>query len=92
MDWKTYKKRGATQGLSRRSPILVLLSPKDAYLRSSDGIRCISAGMIAHVVFCVLKACMPSVVRKLISFYPKRAEKVTNREVQHEDIPGGHFS
>ena len=26
-DWKTYKKRGATQGLPRRSPVLVLLTP-----------------------------------------------------------------
>uniref|UniRef100_A0A6N2N391 Uncharacterized protein n=1 Tax=Salix viminalis TaxID=40686 RepID=A0A6N2N391_SALVM len=32
--------RGATRGLPRRSPILVLLSPKHV---SSDGIRCISA-------------------------------------------------
>ena len=39
--------KGATQGLPRGSPILVLLSPKHAKLRSSDGIRCISAGMIA---------------------------------------------
>ena len=52
------KKRGATRGLPRRSPILVLLSPKHAYLRSSDVIRCISAGMIAPVMFlcrCPLK-------------------------------------
>uniref|UniRef100_A0A0D2ZS91 Uncharacterized protein n=1 Tax=Brassica oleracea var. oleracea TaxID=109376 RepID=A0A0D2ZS91_BRAOL len=41
--------RGATRGLPERSPILVQLSPKHAYLRSSDGIRCISAGMIAPV-------------------------------------------
>ena len=41
------RKVGATRGLPRRSPILVLLSPKHAKLRSSDGIRCISAGMIA---------------------------------------------
>ncbi|WVY89311.1 hypothetical protein V8G54_034825 [Vigna mungo] len=34
---------GATRGLPRRSPILVLLSPKHALLRSSDGIQCISA-------------------------------------------------
>ena len=45
------KKRGATQGLPSRSPILVLLSPKYAKLRSSDGTRCISAGMIAPVMF-----------------------------------------
>ncbi|CAN8319725.1 unnamed protein product, partial [Cochlearia groenlandica] len=36
----------ATRGLPGRSPILVLLSPKHAYLRSSDGIRCISAVLI----------------------------------------------
>ncbi|WZY87012.1 hypothetical protein YC2023_033396 [Brassica napus] len=42
-------KRGETRGLPGRSPILVLLSPKHASLRSSDGIRCISAGMIAPV-------------------------------------------
>ena len=45
------KKSGATQGLPRRSPILVLFSPKRALLRSSDGIRFISAGMIAPVMF-----------------------------------------
>ena len=43
------EKKGATRGLPRRSPILVLLSPKHASLRSSDGIRCISAGMITPV-------------------------------------------
>jgi hypothetical protein len=43
------KTRGATRIHPRRSPILVLLSPKHASLRSSDGIRCISAGMIAPV-------------------------------------------
>ncbi|WZZ51203.1 hypothetical protein YC2023_051310 [Brassica napus] len=43
------KKRGATQGLPGRSPNLVLLSPKHASLRNFDGIRCISAGMIAPV-------------------------------------------
>ncbi|WZY87004.1 hypothetical protein YC2023_033388 [Brassica napus] len=42
-------KRSATRGLPGRSPILILLSPKHASLRSSDGIRCISAGMIAPV-------------------------------------------
>ena len=31
--------------------MLVLLSPKHPYLRSSDRIRCISAGMIAPVSF-----------------------------------------
>ncbi|KAG5224448.1 hypothetical protein IMY05_019G0069000 [Salix suchowensis] len=41
--------RGATRGLPRRSPILVLLSP------NSDGIRCISAGMIAPVSTCTMK-------------------------------------
>ncbi|WZY87040.1 hypothetical protein YC2023_033424 [Brassica napus] len=40
-------KRSAKRGLPGRSPILVLLSPKHASLQSSDGIRCISAGMIA---------------------------------------------
>jgi hypothetical protein len=33
------KTRGATRGLPRMSPILVLLSPNHASLRSSDGIR-----------------------------------------------------
>ncbi|WZZ51216.1 hypothetical protein YC2023_051323 [Brassica napus] len=42
-------KRGATRGLPGRSPILVLLPPKHASLQSSDGIRCISAGMILPV-------------------------------------------
>ncbi|WZY87013.1 hypothetical protein YC2023_033397 [Brassica napus] len=42
-------KRSATRGLLGRSPILVLLSPKHASLQSSDGIRCISAGMIAPI-------------------------------------------
>ncbi|WZY87028.1 hypothetical protein YC2023_033412 [Brassica napus] len=41
--------RSATRGLPGRSPILVLLSPKHASLQSSDGIRCISAGMIAPI-------------------------------------------
>ncbi|MED6191039.1 hypothetical protein PIB30_112112, partial [Stylosanthes scabra] len=49
---KRYRKRSATRGLPRRSPILVLLSPKHAKLRSSDGIRCISAGMIAPANVC----------------------------------------
>jgi hypothetical protein len=52
-------KRGATRGLPRRSPILVLLSPKHTSLRSSDGIRCISAGMIAHVSRVTQKNYMP---------------------------------
>ena len=43
------KERGATRGLHRRSPILVELKPKHASLRSSDGIRCISVGMIAPI-------------------------------------------
>ncbi|WZY86999.1 hypothetical protein YC2023_033383 [Brassica napus] len=42
-------KRGATRGLPRTSPILGLLSSKHASLRSSDGIRCISVGMIAPI-------------------------------------------
>nr|VDD09880.1 unnamed protein product [Brassica oleracea] len=37
------------RGLPRRSPILVLLSPKHSYLLCSDGIQCIRAGMIAPV-------------------------------------------
>ena len=55
--WKTGmvsirpKKRSATRGLPRRSHILVLFSPKHASLHISDGIRCISAGMIAIVMF-----------------------------------------
>ena len=60
-DWKTYKKRSATRGLPRWSPILVLLSPQNVLLRSSEGIRCISAGMIAPVMYCVHKSCMLSV-------------------------------
>ena len=40
------REKGATRGLPRRSPILVLLLPKRAYLLNSYGIRCISAGMI----------------------------------------------
>ncbi|KAG2679817.1 hypothetical protein I3760_11G068700 [Carya illinoinensis] len=35
--------------LPRSSPILALLSPKHTSLRSSEGIRCISAGMIAPI-------------------------------------------
>uniref|UniRef100_A0A2K1R847 Uncharacterized protein n=1 Tax=Populus trichocarpa TaxID=3694 RepID=A0A2K1R847_POPTR len=46
------KRRGATRGLPRRSPILILLSPKHVSLWSSDGIPCISAGMIAPVSPC----------------------------------------
>ena len=45
------EKRGATRGFPRRSPIQVLLSPKHAYLWSSDGIRCINVGMIAPIMF-----------------------------------------
>ena len=48
---KKTKKKGATRGLPRRSPILLLLSPKHASMRSSDGIRCFSACMIAPVMF-----------------------------------------
>jgi hypothetical protein len=43
------KTRGATRGLPKKSPILVLLSPKHAKLRCSDGIRFISDGTIAPV-------------------------------------------
>ena len=39
-------KKGATRKFFGRSLILVLLSSKHAYLRSFDGIWCISAGMI----------------------------------------------
>ena len=59
-------------------------------MRISDGIRCISAGMIAPVMFCMLKSYMLSVVRKLISFYPKQTIKLTKREVQHKDFAGDH--
>ena len=48
--------------------------------------------MIAPVMFCVLKSYMLSVARYLINFYPKRTGKVTKREVQHKDFPGGHLS
>ena len=48
--------------------------------------------MIAPVMFCVLKSYMLSVARYLITFYPKRAGKLTKREVQHEYFPGGHPS
>jgi hypothetical protein len=53
------KTRGATRGLPRRAPILVLLSPKHPSLRSSDGIRCISAGMIAPVSIITQKTYKP---------------------------------
>ncbi|CAA2981975.1 Hypothetical predicted protein [Olea europaea subsp. europaea] len=47
------RKRGASgellKGRDRGSPIPVLLSPKHAKLRSSDGIRCVRAGMVAPV-------------------------------------------
>ena len=55
---KKKRKRGATRGLPRRSPILVLLSPKHALQRGSDGIRSISAGMIAPIPSCALKSYM----------------------------------
>ena len=58
---KRCQKRRATRGLPRRSPMLVLHSPKHASLRSSDGIRCISAGMIAPVKCGVISAYMASV-------------------------------
>ena len=60
-DPKRTKKRGATRGLPWRSPILVLLSPKHDYLRSSDGIWCISTGMIAPVMFLCCSALKPIV-------------------------------
>ena len=53
-----FLRRSATRGLPRKSPILVLLSPKNASLRSSDGIRCISAGMIAPVKCSAINAYM----------------------------------
>ena len=46
--------------------------------------------MAAQIMFSVLKSYMISVTRKLNSFYPNRTGKVTKREVQHEDFPGGH--
>ncbi|CAA2981965.1 Hypothetical predicted protein [Olea europaea subsp. europaea] len=46
------EKRGATRGLPWGSAILVLLSSKHAQLRSSDGIRCVSAGMVTPVSNC----------------------------------------
>ena len=49
---KRNKKWGATRGLPKWSPNLVLLSPKHAWLWSSDGIRCISASMIAPDMQC----------------------------------------
>ena len=60
--WKD-KRRGAKRGLPKRSPILVLHSPKHASLRTSDGIRCISAGMVAPINMCtanLLNPCPPS--------------------------------
>ena len=42
--------RDATRVLPRGSPILVLLSPKHAQLRSSDGIRWVSDSMITSVI------------------------------------------
>ena len=55
---KKRQKRCATRGLPRRSPILVLLSPNHASMRSSDGIQCISAGMIAPVKYCKINVDM----------------------------------
>ena len=53
------KKRNATQGLPSRSPILVLLSPKHAKLRSSDGIWCFSAGMITSDILAPILPLIP---------------------------------
>ena len=58
---KRCQKRGATRGLPKRSPILGLLSPKHAILRSSDGIRCICASMIGPVKCGMISAYMASV-------------------------------
>ena len=44
------RENGATQGLPRRSPILVLLSPKHTWLQSFDGIWCINIGMITPTI------------------------------------------
>ncbi|KAF1898465.1 hypothetical protein Lal_00042160 [Lupinus albus] len=70
------KERGATRGLPRRSPILVLLSPKHAYLRSSDGIRCISAGMIAPA--CVRAIALVLCDRQRLSVPPPESRKTTS--------------
>ena len=58
---KRYQKRDVIRGLPRRSPILVLLSPKHASLRSSNGIRCISAAMITPIKCGVISTYMASV-------------------------------
>ncbi|CAA2981953.1 Hypothetical predicted protein [Olea europaea subsp. europaea] len=47
-------KGGATRGLPWGSPILALLSFKHAKLRSSDGIQCVGAGIVAPVINCDL--------------------------------------
>src|SRR5664279_1235538 len=67
-----YAKKGdATRGLPRRSPILVLLSPKHAQLRSSDGIRCFSAGMIASDMFPPrFTLCLPLLVPTPLFYRP----------------------
>ena len=44
---KGKRRRDGTRGLPRRSPFLVLLSPKHVSHRSSNEIWCTSAGMIA---------------------------------------------
>ena len=59
------KKKNATRGLNKRSPILVLHSPKHASLRSSYGIRCFSAGMIASDILELILPLIP---------VPRRAE------------------
>ena len=58
---KRFQKTGATRELPRRSPILVLLSPKHASLQTSDGIRCISTGMTAPVKCGMISAYLASV-------------------------------
>ena len=59
--WKGRKKKekNVEKRCNRRTfHIQVLLSLKHAWLRSSDGIRCISAGMIAPVKYCTINVYM----------------------------------
>ncbi|KAK8540304.1 hypothetical protein V6N12_046591 [Hibiscus sabdariffa] len=53
-------------------------------MRSSDGIRCISAGMIAPVISCVTNLLEPYMTPSLYA--------APTSGVQHEDFPGGHPS
>ena len=79
------EKRGATRGLRKRSPILVLLSPKHAYLRSSDGIQSISAGMIAPVMFLCRCPLNPSFMIAAVMLSP--APCTTAHLPPHETCP-----